>query len=177
MVESGFLRAPHVRRTWSPRGQTPVLVQRTRAYQKVSVIGALCVPPQRDRVHLYFRLHPDTNLTGPLVIAFLRQLARQLDAPFVLLWDRLRAHRAAVVHTVLQQTPQIHRVFFPPYAPELNPIELAWGYLKGNPFANWPLTELDTLTAVTHHQHRHLQRDQDLLRSFIKHSPLSLRLK
>jgi len=169
--------APLVRRTWSPRGQTPVLVPRTRAHQKVSVIGALCVSPHRDRVHLYFRLHPDTNLTGPLVIAFLRQLARQLDAPFVLLWDRLRAHRATVVQTFLQQTPGIHPVFFPPYAPELNPIESAWGYLKCNPFANWPLTALDTLTAVTHHQHRHLQRDPLLLRSFIEHSPLSLRLK
>ncbi len=47
--ESGFLIAPLVRRPWASRGATVVLYPRTRSQQKVSVIGALCVPPTRDR--------------------------------------------------------------------------------------------------------------------------------
>ncbi|NOZ10206.1 MAG: hypothetical protein GXP09_04080 [Gammaproteobacteria bacterium] len=66
--------APLVRRSWSPCGQTPVLVQRTRSHKKVSVIAALCVAPRRDHMHLYFRLHPDTHINAVLIIAFLRQL-------------------------------------------------------------------------------------------------------
>jgi hypothetical protein len=35
--ESGLMMAPLVRRTWAPRGQTPILLQRTRSRDKVSV--------------------------------------------------------------------------------------------------------------------------------------------
>lgn len=172
-----MLMAPLVRRTWSPQGQTPILPHRTRAHQKVSVIAALCVPPSRDRVHLYFRLHPNRNITATEVVAFLRQLHHHLDGPIVLLWDRFAAHRARRVHTVLTPTTPIHPVFFPPYAPELNPIEYAWGYLKENPLANWAPLKLASLVAGARGASRGLQHRPDLLRSFIRHSPLFLRLK
>ncbi|MGD0226921.1 MAG: hypothetical protein ABSF71_31735 [Terriglobia bacterium] len=53
---------PLVRRSWQPRGQTPVLVQRGRNLQKVSAIAALAVPPRRDGARLYFRLHPQAEI-------------------------------------------------------------------------------------------------------------------
>lgn len=92
--ESGLLMAPLTRRSWSPRGRTPVLYQRTRAHQKVSAIAALSISPHRHRRHLYFRLHSNVNINADLVIAFLSQLLRQLDGSVVLVWDRLQAHRA-----------------------------------------------------------------------------------
>jgi transposase len=64
----------------------------------------------------------------------------------------------------------------PAYAPELNPVEYFNAYLKMNPLANLPLFELDTLTTTARHHARALQHHEELLRSFIKHSPLSLRL-
>lgn len=170
--------APLVRRSWSPCGHTPVLYQRTRAHRKVSVIAALCVPPTRDRVHLYFRLHADANINGELVVGFLRQLHGQLaHDPMVLIWDRLKAHRARPVNTFLHDTGTIRAVFLPPYAPELNPIEYAWGYLKRNPLANYPCFNVLPLADVARHHGRSLQRQEHLLRSFIDHSPLSLCLK
>jgi len=45
--------APLVRRTWSLRGQTPLLRQRGRCHQKVSAIAAICIAPSRDRLALY----------------------------------------------------------------------------------------------------------------------------
>lgn len=169
--------APLVRRSWSPCGQTPVLRQRTRAHRKVSVIAALCVSPARDWVHLYFRLHPDANINAPLIVAFLRQLHGHLHPdPMVLIWDRLNAHRAKPVNQFLTDNPAIRAEFLPPYAPELNPIEYAWGYLKTNPLANYPCFDLFTLADVARHHGRSLQRQQLLLRSFIDHSPLPLRL-
>jgi hypothetical protein len=175
--ESGLLMAPFVRRSWAPRGHTPLLSQRTRAHQKVSIIAALCVSPRRDRVHLYFRLHPQTNIATPQVIDFLRQLRRQVRSPLVLVWDRLRAHRSKSVSQFVEQTSSLHTVLLPPYAPELNPVEMVWGYLQTNPLANFAFFDLPTLTATTRHHGRRLQRRQLLLRSFIRHSPLPVRLR
>lgn len=170
--------APLVRRSWSPCGHTPVLYQRTRSHQKVSVIAALCVTPKRDRLHWYFRLHANANINARVVVAFLRQLRRQLDPhPIVLIWDRLQAHRAKRVKTFLHHAQHIYPVFLPPYAPDLNPVEYAWGYLKHNPLANYACFDTEELANTARHYARSLQRQPRLLRSFIYHSPLSLRLK
>jgi transposase len=175
--ESGLLMAPFVRRSWAPRGHTPLLSQRTRTHQKLSIIAALCVSPRRDQVHLYFRLHPQTNIATPQVIDFLRQLRRQVRFPLVLVWDRLRAHRSQSVSQFVKRTSSLHTVLLPAYAPELDPVEMAWGYLQTNPLANLAFFDLPSLTATTRHHGRRLQRRQLLLRSFIRHSPLPLRLR
>lgn len=70
--------APLVRRGWSPRGYRPLLSQRGGSWEKVSIIAALVVNPQRNRVHLYFRLYPGSNITSARVGEFLAQLLRQL---------------------------------------------------------------------------------------------------
>ena len=95
----------------------------------------------------------------------------------VLIWDRLNAHRAYRVQTFLADHPQLVTEFFPPYAPELNPIEYVWGYLKLNPLANLAFFDLEELTTTARSQTRSLQHKPDLLRSFLRHSPLSLRLR
>jgi len=174
--ESGFLMAPLVRRSWSRRGQTPVLNQSGRHHRKVSAIAALCVAPARNRVRLYFRLYLDANIVGEDVVGFLRLLRRQIGT-FCLLWDHLQAHRARLTQEFLQNTPAIHPAYFPSYAPELNPMEYGWCWLKTKPMANLACLDLDTLALTTRHYGRSLQHRQTLLRSFIRHSPLSLRLK
>ena len=45
--ESGFFLNPLVRRTWAPKGKTPVLPSWGRHRDKVSVIAALSVAPRR----------------------------------------------------------------------------------------------------------------------------------
>jgi len=168
--------APLLRRSWAPSGHTPVIHQRTRHFQKVSVIAALCVSPARDQVSCYFRLHPGKSITGIEVCHFLRQLLRQLHAPMVIIWDRLNAHRSRIVRTALEQTPEIWPIFLPSYAPELNPVEQLWSYMKMNPLANCAIDQLTVLTSTTRSSVRRLQHKEELLRSFISHTPLPLRL-
>ena len=168
--------APLVRRSWQPRGRTPVLVQRGRHLQKVSAIAALAVSPRRDRVRLYFRLHPQTDISRDQVIAFLGHLNQELQGPTILVWDRLHAHRAKRTTQFVARLRHLQTFFLPAYAPELNPVEYAWGYLKMNPFANRPTFEIAQLTALTRRHTRLLQRNEPLLRSFLHHSPLFLRL-
>ena len=169
--------APLVRRSWQPRGRTPVVVQRGRHLQKVSAIAALAVSPRRDRLRLYFRLHPQAEIGAAQVIGFLRHLNQELKGPWVLVWDRLNAHRAKRTAQFVESVYHLHTFFLPAYAPELNPVEYAWSYLKMNPLANRPAFETAELAAMTHRHARALQRDEPLLRSFLRHSPLFLRLR
>lgn len=175
--ESGFLMAPLVRRGWRPRNFPSVLLQRGRSYKKVSAIAALCVPPTRDDVRLTFRLHPDANIDSARVIAFLHHLERHLPGPIVLLWDGLNAHRSLLTRAFLADHPRFHVFPLPAYAPELNPVESLWAYLKLNPLANLALLDVHTLADATRRASRSVQRRPTLLRSFLAHSPLSLRLK
>ena len=128
-------------------------------------------------MRLHFRLHRNANVNARRAVAFLAQLDRQLGAPFVVVWDRLQAHRASLVRDFLTMRPHVRRVFLPPYAPELNPIEYLWGYLKANPLANLAMPDVDELADVARSHARSLQHRSDLLKSFVRHSPLSLRLK
>lgn len=162
--------APLVRRSWAPRGHTPVLLQRGVHHQKVSAIAALCVRGHRPR--FYFRLHPNSDIHARQVIAFLRLLDRELDAPWLLLWDRLNAHRARRTTAFLESRTRPVPYFLPPYAPDLNPIEYAWGYLKRNPLANSPHFDLLALASSARRHGRVLQRRPGLLLSFLSHSPL-----
>jgi len=168
--------APLVRRTWAPVGQTPLLHQRTRSRERVSMIAALTISPRRRKMGLYFRLLPNENVVTAVVLRFVRQLRRQLGTPLVVVWDRLNAHRCAW-RELRRRGRSIHAVFLPPYAPELNPVEVFWSYLKMNPLANWPAVDADQLCRRATRHARQIADDQGLLRSFLKATPLSLRLK
>jgi transposase len=176
--EAGFLMGPLRRRTWAPRGHTPQLRQRGRSRRKVSVIGALTISPRRQRVRAYFDVLPEANYDGEAVLAFLTQLRRTVQAPMVVIWDRLRAHRFEPVASWLaQHRCDVRAHLLPSYAPELNPVELIWGYAKSNPLANFAPLELHDLVMQTQLAIYAIGDDESLLRSFIDHCPLSLRLR
>ncbi len=139
-------------------------------------MAALCVSPHRDAVRFYLRLHP-TDIAAAHGMAFLSSLDRELEAPWLLLWDRLNAHRARRTRDFLLARGWPPPCFSPAYAPELNPVEYAWSWLKNNPLANVARLDLDSLAAAARHSARGLQRQSSLLRSFLQHSPLFLPLR
>ncbi|MDH4270443.1 MAG: transposase [Candidatus Aminicenantes bacterium] len=175
--ESGFLLAPLVRRTWAPQGQTPILRQRTNTYRKLSAIAALVVSPRRDRVRLFFSFYPNANINAARVQLFLRHLHRHIRGPGILLWDRFPAHRGRSVQSYLAEKTAWRSEFLPAYAPELNPMENVWCYMKTHSRTNEVVFDLVDLTESARRHGRALQRRDGLLRSFLKHTPLFLRLK
>jgi len=170
-----MLMAPLVRRPWNPRGHTPILYQKTCSHKKVSVISALCIVPCRNRLRLYCRLHPDAHIDSEAVVAFLTCLRKELAGHIVVVWDRFQPHRSKKVQKLLATKPNLHFRYFPPYAPELNPVEYVWAHLKINPRANRTAMELDSLATATRGNMRSLQKKQPLLPSFLKKSGLSFR--
>jgi transposase len=175
--ESALLMSPLVRRTWSPCGRGSILRQRTRHHQKLSVIAALVVNRSRHRVRLCFRLHLDQAVDSQKAAAFLRQLGGQVLGPIMVVWDRLNAHRSKVIRAFAARRPRFRFEFLPPYAPELNPVEYAWSWLKTNPLANYAPQDATDLARAARSHGRRLQNKRSLLWSFIDHSPLPLRHK
>lgn len=171
--ETGLLMAPLVRRSWAPQGKTPILYQKTRSHEKVSMIAALTVPPVRKRIGLYFSLHA-ANINASRVVRFLRQLYRHIRGPIVLVWDRLQAHRAKKTVMFLNAKKKIISYFIPPYAPELNPVEYLWSNIKSNPLANRPCDTTDTLASVARYHGGRIRKKNKLLCSFLYASSLFL---
>jgi hypothetical protein len=169
--------APLVRRTWAPVGHTPVLYQRTGACEKVSLIGVLALSPRRRRVRLFFALRPGQNVTVDNLIPFLQDLRIHLGGRFVLIWDRLNVHKAVRMQHFLAGLKHVRVAFLPPYAPELNPVEGLWGYLKMNPLANHAPLDLDDLARSAADILPAVSLDEDLLRSFLTRTPLFLSLE
>ena len=104
--ESGFLLIPTVRRTWAPRGQTPLIHHRYR-HDKVSAISAITVSPARQHCGLYAHFHL-ANITHVEVAAFLRELLRHLAGPLFVVWDGGAMHRGAAVRQLLARHPRLH---------------------------------------------------------------------
>jgi transposase len=169
--ESGFLLIPSVRKTWAPRGQTPLL-RFWQRHDKISVISAVSVSPRRRRVGLYYQLHR-TNIRQPAVCAFLRHLLRHLRGPVIVLWDNGRIHRGPVIRDFGHRIPRLHVEFFPAYAPELNPDEGVWHRAKAT-LANGRPDDLTALAAHLRAALARLRRSQRALRGCITQSDLSL---
>ena len=86
--------------------------------------------------NFYFRLFSG-SIKGPQVVQFLRHLLHHLPGKLVVLWDRLPAHRSAVVKDfVAEQRGRLALEFLPAYAPELNPVEYLWGHWKQHELPN-----------------------------------------
>lgn len=168
--------SPLVVRTWAPVGVTPILRQKTAMHEKVSCIGALGVSQRRDRLRFYFRLYPKQNINADRVLPFLDHLLRQLSGNVVVVWDSWATHRSRKVMAFLASHRRLRLEYFPSYAPQLNPVEYVWSHSKKNPLANLAAPTLSILTVSARRAGRSVQRREGLLRSFLRHSHLPLRL-
>lgn len=171
--ESGFLLTPVVRRTYAPRGCTPVHEAWTR-HGKISAVSAITASPKRRRLGLYFMLlADDANVGGEDSVRFLRLLKRHIGPRMTVVWDRSMTHdRSKVVRRFLETNPGVRTERFPGYAPELNPDEGVWDYAKYGRMANFAPRDAAHLRRRLRSELSRLKRRPDLLASFIRHSGL-----
>ena len=171
--EAGFMLGPTVRRTWAPRGHTPV-INVADPHHRISVIGAISVSPKRRHFAFHFHLsQDDANFHGPCVACFLEHLRLKINGPITLLWDEIAIHRTKPVIDYLHRHRKMIVEPFPPYAPELNPVDNVWGYVKYNRLANYAPMDLATLRERITTEFRRLQKRPDLLKSFYRRTGLS----
>ena len=141
--ESGVSERPPVRRTWAPKGQTPLLTHPFN-WNKLSVAGALAYRWDGRRCRLFFQTKSG-SYNAPTLISFLRSLKRHFRRRrVILLWDGLPAHRSPLMRAyLLSQRPWLRVEWLPAYAPELNPLEPLWGNVKGRELANRCVEDMD----------------------------------
>lgn len=172
--ETGFMLNPLVRRTFAPRGKTPVHCV-ADPHARISVIGAITVDPQRQRVGLIYNMLGDNaNFRGPGIAYFVRTLQADIGGPVTLLWDRITIHACEQVKQCLQAVPGVVVEPFPPYTPKLNPADGIWGYIKYGRLANYTPPDLEVLRTTITEELNRLRQEEELLRSFIRHTKLPL---
>jgi transposase len=165
--ESGLSQRPSVARTWSLRGHTPVL-RHSFTWKQRSVIAAL------SSRQFYFRFFPGA-IRSEQVIEFLGALKRQLKRPLLVLWDGATPHRSHQVKTWLEQLQgHIAVARLPPYAPELNPVEAIWAYLKKHEIANLCLDSIAAVSQFARNRLKSMQRRPRLITAFWKQAGLAV---
>jgi len=143
------MMTPTIRFTFAPRGSTPVN-KICDPHGRVSVAGAITISPARTFLGFrYQRLGDNVNFRGPNIIGFLKRLRNQLSGPISIVWDQTIIHSSGVVLDYLRTAPEIVTEFFPPYSPELNPVDSAWFYLKYDRLPNHAPTRLHDCVALS----------------------------
>jgi transposase len=123
--EAGFRLLPALVHTYAPRGLTPILeVKLTRDH--LSVIGAITL---NGTLLSWIQDH---SVKGPDVVRFLKHLLAHIAGKILLIWDNLPAHRAQPVKDFLtsEAAKRLTLKALPSYAPDLNPQEGIWHFLK-----------------------------------------------
>lgn len=169
--ESGFMLTPNVKRTWSPRGKTPI-VRHWFKQDKVSAIGAISVSVKRRRMGLYIRFR-SKNILSRHIIQFLSHLLRHIQGHIILLWDGGTIHRSKAVSEFLNKHTRLHTERFPAYAPELNPVEYLWSQADSG-LSNGAPDNVLTLVGKLRKTTSKIRSSQRLLRSCIHRSELKL---
>ena len=101
--ETGLLLNPLVRRTWAPKGKTPVLESRGGHRKKVSVIGAVTLSPISRRLGFYFATQVDGYFDTGKVVDFLRDLLKHLRGRVVVVWDGGPNHKGPAMREFLRR--------------------------------------------------------------------------
>ena len=142
-------------------------------HDRLSVIGSLSLSPRRRRIGLTFRVQ-DENVRGPHIVAYLRELHRQLRRPLIVVMDRLNVHRRAVRELHEAGAPWLHVEWLPPYAPDLNPVEAVWSKSKYSDLANFVPDNIDHLRDAVIESVGDLEWDERLKHSFFQTAQLLL---
>ena len=163
---------PVRRRTWAPRGETPIQKAWDR-HDRLSAITALSASPVRHRLALYFQLLPQ-NVSSEQMLWFLTEMHRHFGRKIILIWDRSSVHRSAAATLTRLHPDWFQFEWLPAYAPELNPVEQCWNHTKYADLANFIPDDVDHLHDAVTASIQHQQPNQLLLRSFFQTAELEL---
>ena len=159
--ESGILLTPVLGRTWAPKGKTPkVMVTGNRGSfivtSAISPAGKLIFRIEKGKVHA--KEH----------IEFLKQIMKQHPhRKIIIIEDRSPVHRAKKVDKFIEENMNKIKIYrLPSYAPELNPDEHVWEYLKAYGLKNHQAQNTKELRHLVKRKMQSIQRRKELLMSF-----------
>lgn len=105
--------------------------------------------------------------TAKGIVAFLQALLEQVEGHLTVIWDGAPIHRSRVIKDFLREgaAKRLHLERLPGYAPDLNPDEGVWNYLKRVELANVCCHDLTDLTQQVQQAEHRLRNQPDIIRA------------
>ena len=161
--ESTLQLCANVVKTYSPRGQTPVLpLHDTKGYQYVCLASSISVSGA-----MFYQIR-DNSFKGEGIIEYLTSLLATTERKILLIWDNATWHKSQEVKDFLQTEPgkRLWVANTPPYSPEFNPDELVWANLKRVQIPNRIAKNVKELKIIAHQGMKAIQNSVALVKSF-----------
>jgi transposase len=132
----------HFRRSFSPKGKTPVIKQSAKRFHS-SMISALNNQGKLEWMALKDAMNSETFLT------FLKQMIKYRKRKIILIVDNLKVHHSHIVQDWVEANKErIELVFLPAYSPQINPDEYLNNGLKQGLASNQPARDKVQLDAM-----------------------------
>ena len=146
--------------------------------KRVSLAALIAIKPGH-RPRLIYRMHRRRGkerrkgFTEADYARFFDAAHQQLAGPLVVVWDNSNTHVSAAMAGLAAARDWLTIFQLPPYAHELNPVELVWSQLKRS-LANFAKRNLAQLTALVKTRLRRMQYRPSLLDGFLASTGLDL---
>jgi transposase len=158
--EAGFQSDPPLGRTYGLKGQTPV-VQTSGQRQSLNVISAVNARGE------FWAVTYTGKLDAESFVVFLKNFMQGRAGKVFLVVDGHPAHKANLVKAYLKSLEgRLELHFLPPYAPDLNPDEFVWSYMKNNGVSKKPLKQNESLQKRIEQDLNSVSNNRKLVRSF-----------
>jgi len=158
--EAGFQSDPPLGRTYGLKGHTPVVASSGQR-QSINVISAV------NASGAFWAATYTGKLNAESFVAFLKNFMKGRRRKVLLVVDGHPAHKANLVKdyiAALAGRLELH--FLPPYAPDLNPDEFVWNYMKGAGVSKRPLKKNESLRERVEQDLSVIYQDKLLVASF-----------
>ena len=154
-------------KTWAPKGCTPVL-QYSFNWKQLSLIAGVTF------WRFYFRFFAG-SIKAPQLVMFLQALIQQIRGKLLIIWDGLPAHRSRYVRTYVESLGgRLVLERLPAYAPELNPVEYLFGYVKQRDLAYLCLHTIAAVQTSARRRLKSMQHRPKLVTAFWQQAELAI---
>ena len=160
--EAGFQSDPVLGRTYGLKGHTPV-VTTSGQRQSLNVISAVNARGE------FWAVTYSGKLNAESFVAFLQDFVESQPGKIFLVVDGHPAHKANLVKAYLKSLKgRLELHFLPPYAPDLNPDEFVWSYMKNNGVSKKPLKKNESLQSRIDQDLKGIKGNRKLVQSFFQ---------
>ena len=132
---------------------------------------ASAISPKGDLIYM-IRNKP---FNGDAIVEFLEMLLADFDGKLLIIWDNSSIHNCRATRSFLENSTDAKRLYLvqqPSYAPELNPDEQVWNYLKAIKLKNTCNRNIKELKPKIINIMEELKAKPKLIRQFFKHPEL-----
>jgi len=159
--EAGVRSDQVLGRTWGEKGKTPE-VRTSGQRQSINAISAV-----NARGAFWYKVYSGRFNATRFKDEFLTSFLRGRTRPVLRVVDGHPSHRAQLISAdVKQMKGRLELHFLPGYAPELNPDEFVWNYVKHEGVSKKPLKRNESLRQRVEHDRAGIKRRPALVRSF-----------